>query len=154
MIKIPLLNQDTPLSNYESIYKCKERCSHYCNKTLLLMWILLGEKMKILHALCGKLLTLVSTRDFIEDSVDVLRQAKQEFRELKAEQHRKEREAAAARWAQHIRLNMILNWISCRNHPCILIVKTWPLCILKNIYNTKPCYNLGFCHPREWPPDW
>uniref|UniRef100_A0A8D0L9G2 Bromodomain adjacent to zinc finger domain protein 1A n=1 Tax=Sphenodon punctatus TaxID=8508 RepID=A0A8D0L9G2_SPHPU len=56
-----------------------------------------GEKMKILHALCGKLLTLVSTRDFIEDSVDVLRQAKQEFRELKAEQHRKEREAAAAR---------------------------------------------------------
>ncbi|KAJ6655664.1 hypothetical protein lerEdw1_004900 [Lerista edwardsae] len=56
-----------------------------------------GEKMKILHALCGKLLTLVSTRDFIEDSVDVLRQAKQEFRELKAEQHRREREAAAAR---------------------------------------------------------
>ncbi|XP_053236374.1 bromodomain adjacent to zinc finger domain protein 1A isoform X2 [Podarcis raffonei] len=56
-----------------------------------------GEKMKILHALCGKLLTLVSTRDFIEDSVDVLRQAKQEFRELKAEQHRKEREAAAER---------------------------------------------------------
>lgn len=59
--------------------------------------ILAGEKMKILHALCGKLLTLVSTRDFIEDYVDVLRQAKQEFRELKAEQHRKEREAAAAR---------------------------------------------------------
>nr|XP_060615266.1 bromodomain adjacent to zinc finger domain protein 1A [Anolis sagrei ordinatus] len=56
-----------------------------------------GEKMKILHALCGKLLTLVSTRDFIEDSVEVLRQAKQEFRELKAEQHRKVKEAAAAR---------------------------------------------------------
>ncbi|XP_045424753.1 bromodomain adjacent to zinc finger domain protein 1A isoform X2 [Lemur catta] len=56
-----------------------------------------GEKMKILHALCGKLLTLVSTRDYIEDYVDVLRQAKQEFRELKAEQHRKEREEAAAR---------------------------------------------------------
>lgn len=58
---------------------------------------LTGEKMKILHALCGKLLTLVSTRDFIEDYVDILRQAKQEFRELKAEQHRKEREEAAAR---------------------------------------------------------
>ena len=58
---------------------------------------LAGEKMKILHALCGKLLTLVSTRDFIEDYVDILRQAKQEFRELKAEQHRKEREEAAAR---------------------------------------------------------
>ncbi|XP_044520688.1 bromodomain adjacent to zinc finger domain protein 1A [Gracilinanus agilis] len=59
--------------------------------------LLPGEKMKILHALCGKLLTLVSTRDFIEDYVDILRQAKQEFRELKAEQHRKEREEAAAR---------------------------------------------------------
>ncbi|XP_074069460.1 bromodomain adjacent to zinc finger domain protein 1A isoform X3 [Macrotis lagotis] len=58
--------------------------------------LLPGEKMKILHALCGKLLTLVSTRDFIEDYVDILRQAKQEFRELKAEQHRKEREEAAA----------------------------------------------------------
>ncbi|XP_070796570.1 bromodomain adjacent to zinc finger domain protein 1A isoform X2 [Pituophis catenifer annectens] len=56
-----------------------------------------AEKMKILHALCGKLLTLVSTRDFIEDSVDVLRQTKQEFRELKAEQHRRERGAAAAK---------------------------------------------------------
>ncbi|XP_032086639.1 bromodomain adjacent to zinc finger domain protein 1A isoform X2 [Thamnophis elegans] len=56
-----------------------------------------AEKMRILHALCGKLLTLVSTRDFIEDSVDVLRQTKQEFRELKAEQHRRERGAAAAK---------------------------------------------------------
>ncbi|XP_026520287.1 bromodomain adjacent to zinc finger domain protein 1A isoform X1 [Notechis scutatus] len=56
-----------------------------------------AEKMRILHALCGKLLTLVSTRDFIEDSVDILRQTKQEFRELKAEQHRREREAAAAK---------------------------------------------------------
>lgn len=53
--------------------------------------------MRILHALCGKLLTLVSTRDFIEDSVDILRQTKQEFRELKAEQHRRERGAAAAK---------------------------------------------------------
>ncbi|XP_063803947.1 bromodomain adjacent to zinc finger domain protein 1A [Pseudophryne corroboree] len=55
------------------------------------------EKLKILHALCGKLLTLVSTRDYIEDCVEELRQAKQEFRELKAEQNRKEREGAAAR---------------------------------------------------------
>ncbi|XP_073465240.1 bromodomain adjacent to zinc finger domain protein 1A [Aquarana catesbeiana] len=55
------------------------------------------EKLKILHALCGKLLTLVSTRDYIEDSVEELRQAKQEFRELKAGQNRKEREEAAAR---------------------------------------------------------
>uniref|UniRef100_A0A8C7VR01 Bromodomain adjacent to zinc finger domain protein 1A n=1 Tax=Oncorhynchus mykiss TaxID=8022 RepID=A0A8C7VR01_ONCMY len=59
--------------------------------------LLPGEKLKILHALCGKLLTLVSTRDFIEDSADEQRQAKQELRELKAEQHRREREEAAIR---------------------------------------------------------
>ncbi|KAL0968967.1 hypothetical protein UPYG_G00220600 [Umbra pygmaea] len=59
--------------------------------------LLPGEKLKILHALCGKLLTLVSTRDFIEDSADEQRQAKQELRELKAEQHRREREEAAVR---------------------------------------------------------
>ncbi|KAG8560770.1 hypothetical protein GDO81_015120 [Engystomops pustulosus] len=59
--------------------------------------LLPDEKLKILHALCGKLLTLVSTRDYIEDCLEELRQAKQEFRELKAEQNRKEREEAAAR---------------------------------------------------------
>lgn len=59
---------------------------------------LAGEKLKILHALCGKLLTLVSTRDFIEDSAEEQRQAKQELRELKAEQHRREREEAAERY--------------------------------------------------------
>uniref|UniRef100_A0A8C2KX75 Bromodomain adjacent to zinc finger domain protein 1A n=1 Tax=Cyprinus carpio TaxID=7962 RepID=A0A8C2KX75_CYPCA len=56
-----------------------------------------GEKLKILHSLCGKLLTLVSTRDFIEDNADEQRSAKQELRELKAEQHRREREEAAER---------------------------------------------------------
>uniref|UniRef100_A0A8C2L1P1 Bromodomain adjacent to zinc finger domain protein 1A n=1 Tax=Cyprinus carpio TaxID=7962 RepID=A0A8C2L1P1_CYPCA len=55
------------------------------------------EKLKILHSLCGKLLTLVSTRDFIEDNADEQRSAKQELRELKAEQHRREREEAAER---------------------------------------------------------
>ncbi|XP_056401374.1 bromodomain adjacent to zinc finger domain protein 1A [Hyla sarda] len=59
--------------------------------------LLPDEKLKILHALCGKLLTLVSTRDYIEDCLEELRQVKQEFRELKAEQNRKEREEAAAR---------------------------------------------------------
>nr|XP_023689343.1 bromodomain adjacent to zinc finger domain protein 1A [Paramormyrops kingsleyae]XP_023689344.1 bromodomain adjacent to zinc finger domain protein 1A [Paramormyrops kingsleyae] len=59
--------------------------------------LLPGDKLKILHALCGKLLTLVSTRDFIEDCADEQRQAKQELRELKAEQHRREREEAADR---------------------------------------------------------
>ncbi|XP_043930051.1 bromodomain adjacent to zinc finger domain protein 1A isoform X2 [Protopterus annectens] len=59
--------------------------------------LLPGEKLKILHAFCGKLLTLVPTRDFIEDNNDILKQAKQEFRELKAEQNRKEKEEAAAR---------------------------------------------------------
>ncbi|KAM9294475.1 bromodomain adjacent to zinc finger domain protein 1A [Gastrophryne carolinensis] len=56
-----------------------------------------GEKLRILHALCGRLLALVSTRVYIEDCVEELRQAKQEFRELKAGQSRKEREDAAAR---------------------------------------------------------
>ncbi|XP_062863386.1 bromodomain adjacent to zinc finger domain protein 1A isoform X2 [Trichomycterus rosablanca] len=56
-----------------------------------------GEKLKILHALCGKLLTLVSTRDFIEDNADEQRAAKTELRELRAEQHRREREEAAIR---------------------------------------------------------
>uniref|UniRef100_A0A8C2CV90 Bromodomain adjacent to zinc finger domain protein 1A n=1 Tax=Cyprinus carpio TaxID=7962 RepID=A0A8C2CV90_CYPCA len=55
------------------------------------------SKLKILHSLCGKLLTLVSTRDFIEDNADEQRSAKQELRELKAEQHRREREEAAER---------------------------------------------------------
>ncbi|XP_076834125.1 bromodomain adjacent to zinc finger domain protein 1A isoform X2 [Brachyhypopomus gauderio] len=56
-----------------------------------------GEKLKILHALCGKLLTLVSTRDFIEDSADDHRAARMELRELRAERHRREREEAASR---------------------------------------------------------
>lgn len=59
---------------------------------------ILGEKLKILHALCGKLLTMVSTRDFIEDNADDQRAAKQELRELKAEQHRRVREEAAERY--------------------------------------------------------
>lgn len=52
----------------------------------------------MLRALCGQLLTLVSTRNFIEDNVEILKQARQEFRELKAEQHRRGREEAAARY--------------------------------------------------------
>lgn len=59
-----------------------------------------GEKLKLLHALCGKLLTLISTRDFIEDCADEQRAAKMELRELKAEQHRREREEAANRYCQ------------------------------------------------------
>ncbi|KAM8921713.1 bromodomain adjacent to zinc finger domain protein 1A isoform 5-T5 [Pelodytes ibericus] len=56
-----------------------------------------GEKLKILHALCGKLLTMVLTRDYIEDYFEELRLAKQEFRELKSEQNRRERVGTAAR---------------------------------------------------------
>lgn len=59
--------------------------------------LLPGEKLKILHTLCGKLLTLVSTRDFIEDCADEQRAAKMELREIKAEQHRRVREEAANR---------------------------------------------------------
>lgn len=59
--------------------------------------LLAGEKLRILHALCGKLLSLVATRDFIEDSAEEQKAAKMELRELKAEQHRREREEAAIR---------------------------------------------------------
>ncbi|XP_024857996.1 bromodomain adjacent to zinc finger domain protein 1A isoform X2 [Kryptolebias marmoratus] len=56
-----------------------------------------GEKLKILQALVGKLLTLASSRDLIEDSVEEQKAARQELREIRAEQHRREREEAAYR---------------------------------------------------------
>uniref|UniRef100_A0A671YKS1 Bromodomain adjacent to zinc finger domain protein 1A n=1 Tax=Sparus aurata TaxID=8175 RepID=A0A671YKS1_SPAAU len=56
-----------------------------------------GEKLKILQALVGKLLTLASSRDVIEDCVEDQRAAKQELREIRAEQHRRDREEAAHR---------------------------------------------------------
>ncbi|XP_059907334.1 bromodomain adjacent to zinc finger domain protein 1A isoform X2 [Gadus macrocephalus] len=59
-----------------------------------------GEKLCVLQALCGKLLTLVSTRVLIEDSAEEQRAARQELREIRAEQHRREREEAAFRVRQ------------------------------------------------------
>ncbi|XP_071354679.1 bromodomain adjacent to zinc finger domain protein 1A isoform X2 [Trachinotus anak] len=56
-----------------------------------------GEKLRILQALVGKLLTLASSRDLIEDCVEEQRGARQELREVRAEQHRREREEAAHR---------------------------------------------------------
>ncbi|KAG7238085.1 hypothetical protein INR49_031439 [Caranx melampygus] len=56
-----------------------------------------GEKLSILQALVGKLLTSSSSRDVIEDSVEEQRGARQELREVRAEQHRREREEAAHR---------------------------------------------------------
>ncbi|XP_077395143.1 bromodomain adjacent to zinc finger domain protein 1A isoform X2 [Festucalex cinctus] len=56
-----------------------------------------GEKLSILQALTGKLLTLASSRDLIEDCMEEQRAARQELRELRAEQHRREREEAAHR---------------------------------------------------------
>ncbi|XP_061676310.1 bromodomain adjacent to zinc finger domain protein 1A isoform X2 [Syngnathoides biaculeatus] len=56
-----------------------------------------GEKLSILQALAGKLLTLASSRDLIEECVEEQRAARQELRELRAEQHRREREEAARR---------------------------------------------------------
>ncbi|XP_070776176.1 bromodomain adjacent to zinc finger domain protein 1A [Enoplosus armatus] len=55
------------------------------------------EKLRILQALVGKLLTLASSRDLIEDCVEEQRAARQELREIRAEQHRREREEAAHR---------------------------------------------------------
>ena len=57
-----------------------------------------AEKLCVLQALCGKLLTLVSTRVLIEDSAEENRAARQELREIRAEQHRREREEAAFRY--------------------------------------------------------
>ncbi|XP_027891149.1 bromodomain adjacent to zinc finger domain protein 1A [Xiphophorus couchianus] len=56
-----------------------------------------AEKLKILLALVGKLLTLASSRDLIEDCVDEQKAARQELREIRAEQHRRKREEIALR---------------------------------------------------------
>nr|XP_020442041.1 bromodomain adjacent to zinc finger domain protein 1A [Monopterus albus] len=56
-----------------------------------------GEKLRILQALVGKLLTSASSRDVIEDCVEDQKAARQELREIRAEQHRREREEAAHR---------------------------------------------------------
>ncbi|KAK2892310.1 bromodomain adjacent to zinc finger domain protein 1A isoform X2 [Channa argus] len=56
-----------------------------------------GEKLRILQALVGKLLTLASSRDLIEDCVEEQRATRQELREIRSEQHRREREEAAHR---------------------------------------------------------
>ncbi|KAF7644772.1 hypothetical protein LDENG_00216250 [Lucifuga dentata] len=56
-----------------------------------------GEKLQILQALVGKLLTLASSRDLMEDCVEEQKTARQELREIRAEQHRREREEAAYR---------------------------------------------------------
>ncbi|XP_077587138.1 bromodomain adjacent to zinc finger domain protein 1A [Stigmatopora nigra] len=56
-----------------------------------------GEKLSIVQALAGKLLTLASSRDLIEDCLEDQRAARQELREIRAEQHRREREEAAYR---------------------------------------------------------
>uniref|UniRef100_A0A8C5HVH0 Bromodomain adjacent to zinc finger domain protein 1A n=1 Tax=Gouania willdenowi TaxID=441366 RepID=A0A8C5HVH0_GOUWI len=56
-----------------------------------------GEKLKILSALLCKLLTLSSSRDVMDDCVEDQRAARQELREVRAEQHRRQREEAAHR---------------------------------------------------------
>ncbi|XP_014892051.1 bromodomain adjacent to zinc finger domain protein 1A isoform X2 [Poecilia latipinna] len=56
-----------------------------------------AEKLKILQALVGKLLTLASSRDLVEDCVDEQKAARQELREIRAEQHRRKREEVALR---------------------------------------------------------
>uniref|UniRef100_A0A3Q2CKM2 Bromodomain adjacent to zinc finger domain protein 1A n=1 Tax=Cyprinodon variegatus TaxID=28743 RepID=A0A3Q2CKM2_CYPVA len=67
-----------------------------------------GEKLKILQALVGKLLTLASSRDLIEDCVDEQKAAKQELREIRAEQHRRKREETALRRICFCGLNLLL----------------------------------------------
>lgn len=59
-----------------------------------------GEKLRILNALVGKLLTLGVSRDLIEDCVDEQKTARHELREIRLEQHRRRREEAALRVRQ------------------------------------------------------
>lgn len=78
------------------------------------MCVCVGEKLRILQALVGKLLTLASSRDLIEDCVEEQRSARQELREIRAEQHRREREEAAHRYTHN---TLCLN---CCFHPVFL----------------------------------
>lgn len=50
----------------------------------------------------GKLLTLASSRDLIEDCMEEQKAAKQDLREIRAEQHRREREEAAHRYTHRV----------------------------------------------------
>lgn len=61
-----------------------------------------GEKLRILKALVGKVLTLASSRDLIEDCVEEQRAARHELRDIRAEQHRRGREEAAHRYIQNM----------------------------------------------------
>ncbi|XP_077995550.1 bromodomain adjacent to zinc finger domain protein 1A-like [Glandiceps talaboti] len=59
-----------------------------------------AEKLKILTALCGQLLTYVTSRDFIEDSFERWRASRREWKENQAAEQRREREEASARYKQ------------------------------------------------------
>lgn len=73
-------------------------CVHVCVCMFVRACVCPGEKLKILQVLVGKLLTMTSCRDLIEDVVEEQKAARQELRELRAEQHRRTREEAAHRY--------------------------------------------------------
>ncbi|XP_013387932.1 bromodomain adjacent to zinc finger domain protein 1A-like [Lingula anatina] len=61
-----------------------------------------GEKMKVIIALVHQLLTYASSRDFIEDNFEKLRQAKMDLRHHQWAEQRREKEEAAARYKKRV----------------------------------------------------
>ncbi|XP_077870259.1 bromodomain adjacent to zinc finger domain protein 1A-like [Saccoglossus kowalevskii] len=59
-----------------------------------------GEKLKILSALCGHLMTFVTCRDYIEDSFEKWRTTRKEWRENQTAEQRRGKEEASARYKQ------------------------------------------------------
>ncbi|XP_070577872.1 bromodomain adjacent to zinc finger domain protein 1A-like isoform X2 [Ptychodera flava] len=59
-----------------------------------------AEKLKIVTALCGQLMTYVTCRDFIEDNFDKWRACRKEWKENQASEQKREREEASARYKQ------------------------------------------------------
>ncbi|XP_022096369.1 bromodomain adjacent to zinc finger domain protein 1A-like [Acanthaster planci] len=61
-----------------------------------------ASKLKILMSLCGQLLTYVTMRDIIEESLETFQTSRKEWRELVRQEHRREREDAAAKWKRRL----------------------------------------------------
>uniref|UniRef100_UPI00358F9370 bromodomain adjacent to zinc finger domain protein 1A-like n=1 Tax=Myxine glutinosa TaxID=7769 RepID=UPI00358F9370 len=77
------------------------------------------EKVRILHALCGQLLSLVTTREYIEESFEKLKQARQDLRELRNAGIRRQREEAAARFRKRKEQKLLEQQDRVNNvHPC------------------------------------
>ncbi|XP_033628506.1 bromodomain adjacent to zinc finger domain protein 1A-like isoform X2 [Asterias rubens] len=61
-----------------------------------------ASKMKILTSVCGQLLSYVTMRDIIEESLETFQTSRKEWRELARLELRREREEATARWKRRL----------------------------------------------------